>query len=64
MDTGNFNLLEHMLSNGLLIETGVDGLYGRESGMFEDVVSGIENSVIAFGGGAMTIPRLCASRPA
>jgi seryl-tRNA synthetase len=48
MDT-QLNLLEHMLSNGLLIETGVDGLYGR-SGMFEDVVSGIENLVIAFGG--------------
>jgi seryl-tRNA synthetase len=48
MDT-QLNLLEHMLSHGLLIETGVDGLYGR-SGMFEDVVSGIEELVIAFGG--------------
>ena len=39
MDT-QLNLLEHMLSHGLLIETGVDGLYGR-SGLFEKVVEGI-----------------------
>jgi seryl-tRNA synthetase len=44
------NLLEGLISKGLLIETGVDGLYGR-SGVFEDVVAGFDALITRFGGG-------------
>ena len=37
-------LRERLLDAGLLIDTGVDGLYGR-SGTFEDIVSGIDRMV-------------------
>ena len=37
-----------LLARGLLIETGVDGLYGR-SGTFENVVRGIDDLVTAAG---------------
>jgi seryl-tRNA synthetase len=43
-------LLNQLLSAGILIDTGVDGLYGR-SGAFEQVVSGIEAFVGQIGGG-------------
>jgi len=42
------SLLDKLLAEGLLFETGVDGLYGR-SGTFEDIVTGIEKLVVAFG---------------
>jgi seryl-tRNA synthetase len=37
-----------LFQHGLLIETGVDGLYGR-SGVFEDVIAGFENLVTRMG---------------
>jgi seryl-tRNA synthetase len=43
------NLLDGLIGKGLLIETGVDGLYGR-SGVFEDVVSGFDALITRFGG--------------
>ncbi|MFA5950945.1 MAG: amino acid--[acyl-carrier-protein] ligase [Hyphomicrobium sp.] len=42
------SLLDQLLAEGLLFDTGVDGLYGR-AGIFEDVVAGIERLVIDFG---------------
>jgi seryl-tRNA synthetase len=42
-------LLDGLIGKGLLIETGVDGLYGR-SGVFEDVVSGFDALITRFGG--------------
>ena len=41
-------LLDSLLAHGLLIETGVDGLYGR-AGLFEQVVSGLEGLVSEIG---------------
>ncbi len=43
-------LLDRLLFTGLLIETGVDGLYGR-SAVFEDVVEGFDAYITRFGGG-------------
>ena len=37
-----------LFARGLLIDTGVDGLYGR-SGAFEDVIAGFENLISHFG---------------
>lgn len=42
--------LDRLFAKGVLIDTGVDGLYGR-SGRFEDVIAGIERIVVALGGG-------------
>jgi seryl-tRNA synthetase len=42
------NLLEALIAHGLLIDTGVDGLYGR-AGIFEQVVTGLENLVSEIG---------------
>jgi seryl-tRNA synthetase len=42
------NLLDGLIGKGLLIETGVDGLYGR-SGVFEDVVSRFDALITQFG---------------
>ncbi|MCO5734540.1 amino acid--[acyl-carrier-protein] ligase [Rhizobium sp. SSA_523] len=43
------NFLDRLFDAGLLIETGVDGLYGR-SGEFEDVISAFERLIDRFGG--------------
>jgi seryl-tRNA synthetase len=43
------SLLDRLFSSGLLIETGVDGLYGR-SGQFEDVIAAFERLIDRFGG--------------
>jgi seryl-tRNA synthetase len=40
--------LDGLIGKGLLIETGVDGLYGR-SGIFEDVVSRFDSLISRFG---------------
>ena len=39
-----------LFAHGLLIETGVDGLYGR-GGAFEDVVERFDALITSFGGG-------------
>ena len=39
-----------LFAHRLLIETGVDGLYGR-SGVFEDVIQRFDNLITSFGGG-------------
>ena len=39
-----------LFAHGLLIETGVEGLYGR-SGEFEDVVNRFDALITSFGGG-------------
>ncbi|XUY26482.1 amino acid--[acyl-carrier-protein] ligase [Agrobacterium sp. rho-8.1] len=41
--------LDRLFDKGLLIDTGVDGLYGR-SGQFEDVISGFERLIGTVGG--------------
>jgi seryl-tRNA synthetase len=43
------SLLDRLFESGLLIETGVDGLYGR-SGQFEDVIAAFERLIDRFGG--------------
>lgn len=43
-------LLDRLLFSGLLIDTGVDGLYGR-GGVFEDVVERFDDFITRFGGG-------------
>ncbi|WP_113359121.1 amino acid--[acyl-carrier-protein] ligase [Rhizobium sp. SYY.PMSO] len=43
------SFLDRLFESGLLIDTGVDGLYGR-SGQFEDVISAFERLVDRFGG--------------
>jgi len=43
------SFLDRLFDKGLLIDTGVDGLYGR-SGQFEDVISGFERLIGKFGG--------------
>ncbi|MCF3640457.1 amino acid--[acyl-carrier-protein] ligase [Rhizobium sp. TRM95111] len=43
------SFLDRLFDAGLLIETGVDGLYGR-SGRFEDVILAFERLIDAFGG--------------
>lgn len=50
MCTNHQPLLDCLLSSGLLIETGVDGLYGR-SAVFENVVEGFDSCITRFGGG-------------
>ncbi|MCY1707061.1 amino acid--[acyl-carrier-protein] ligase [Pannonibacter sp. SL95] len=42
------SLLDRLFDAGLLIDTGVDGLYGR-SGAFEDVIQRFEGLISAFG---------------
>ncbi|MBR0557792.1 amino acid--[acyl-carrier-protein] ligase [Ciceribacter sp. L1K23] len=41
--------LDRLFESGLLIDTGVEGLYGR-SGQFEDVISAFERLIDGFGG--------------
>ncbi|MBO3758130.1 amino acid--[acyl-carrier-protein] ligase [Ciceribacter sp. L1K22] len=41
--------LDRLFESGLLIDTGVEGLYGR-SGQFEDVISAFERLIDRFGG--------------
>ncbi len=43
------SFLDRLFDAGLLIETGVDGLYGR-SGQFEDVIARFERMIDRFGG--------------
>ncbi len=43
------SFLDRLFDSGLLIETGVDGLYGR-SGTFEDVIAAFERLIDRFGG--------------
>lgn len=43
------SLLDRLFESGLLIETGVDGLYGR-SGQFEDVIAAFERLIDRIGG--------------
>lgn len=43
------SFLDRLFDSGLLIDTGVDGLYGR-SGQFEDVISAFERLIDKFGG--------------
>ncbi|GES52304.1 amino acid--[acyl-carrier-protein] ligase [Rhizobium sp. NBRC 114257] len=43
------SFLDRLFESGLLIDTGVDGLYGR-SGQFEDVISAFERLIDRFGG--------------
>ena len=40
--------LDQLIGSGLLVPTGVDGLYGR-SGVFEDVIARFEAAVTALG---------------
>ncbi len=42
--------LDRLIERGLLIETGVDGLYGR-SGVFEDVIARFDTAITRIGGG-------------
>ncbi|MDI7861815.1 amino acid--[acyl-carrier-protein] ligase [Rhizobiaceae bacterium n13] len=44
------SFLDRLFETGLLIDTGVDGLYGR-SGQFEDVIAAFERMIDATGGG-------------
>ncbi len=44
------SFLDRLFDQGLLIDTGVDGLYGR-SGQFEDIITGLESLVSKVGGG-------------
>ncbi len=44
LDEARRSLRDQLLSDGLLIPTGIDGLYGR-SGEFEAIVDGIDNAV-------------------
>lgn len=44
------SFLDRLFESGLLIETGVDGLYGR-SGQFEDVIAAFERLIDRVGGG-------------
>lgn len=44
------SFLDRLFDQGLLIDTGVDGLYGR-SGQFEDVITGLERLISKVGGG-------------
>lgn len=46
----NNTLLDNLIRHGLLIDTGVDGLYGR-SGVFEDVVARFDDLITRWGGG-------------
>ena len=51
MDTKVFDaksLLDNLFDNGILFETGVDGLYGR-SGVFEEVIERFERLVTRLG---------------
>ncbi|AJD43829.1 amino acid--[acyl-carrier-protein] ligase [Rhizobium sp. SEMIA 4085] len=43
------SFLDRLFESGLLIDTGIDGLYGR-SGQFEDVISAFERLIYGFGG--------------
>ncbi|NLS16780.1 amino acid--[acyl-carrier-protein] ligase [Rhizobium sp. P40RR-XXII] len=43
------SFLDRLFESGLLIDTGVDGLYGR-SGQFEDVIAAFERLIDMFGG--------------
>ena len=47
--TNQTTFLDRLFDAGLLIDTGVDGLYGR-SGQFEDVISAFERLIDRFGG--------------
>ncbi len=41
--------LAELMDNGLLIDTGVDGLYGR-SGLFEEVIARFDDLITRYGG--------------
>lgn len=43
------SFLDRLFRSGLLIDTGIDGLYGR-SGQFEDVIAAFERLIDTFGG--------------
>ncbi|WP_427144637.1 amino acid--[acyl-carrier-protein] ligase, partial [Rhizobium leguminosarum] len=43
------SFLDRLFESGLLIDTGIDGLYGR-SGQFEDVIAAFERLIDTFGG--------------
>ena len=43
------SFLDRLFESGLLIDTGIDGLYGR-SGQFEDVIAAFERLIDKFGG--------------
>jgi seryl-tRNA synthetase len=44
------SFLDGLMAHGLLLDTGVDGLYGR-SGEFEDVIARFDALITTFGGG-------------
>jgi seryl-tRNA synthetase len=46
----NLTFLDKLIHHGLLIDTGIDGLYGR-SGMFEEVVNRFDALITSWGGG-------------
>ncbi|MBL8587685.1 MAG: amino acid--[acyl-carrier-protein] ligase [Methylobacteriaceae bacterium] len=50
MCTACNTFLDRLIDRGLLIETGVDGLYGR-SGAFESVIDGFDAAISRIGGG-------------
>lgn len=50
LDRARRDFQQQLIAAGLLVETGVSGLYGR-SGVFEDIVDGIDRVVVAAGPG-------------
>lgn len=44
------NMLDELLASGILLATGVDGVYGR-AGVFEDIVDGLDRIVSGLGRG-------------
>ena len=44
LDNARAEFRDRLIAEGLLIPTGVDGLYGR-SGTFEDIIDGIDGVV-------------------
>ncbi|MBH0119996.1 hypothetical protein I0Q12_10890, partial [Rhodococcus sp. CX] len=50
LDRARREFQQQLIAAGLLVETGVPGLYGR-SGVFEDLVDGIDRVVVAAGPG-------------
>lgn len=51
LDLARAEFQRELLAGGLLIKTDVDGLYGR-SGVFEDIIDGIDRVVVAAGPGS------------
>jgi len=55
MDAKTFDaktLLDNLFDNGILFETGVDGLYGR-SGAFEEVIERFVHALTLLTGGSV-----------